>query len=229
MSGRNARRSWLRAASAPGPPRVDDARRLAMRREAQVIRRLPATIPARPSRHRSAGAGRSRCRARSGSTHSAPRAPIRKRSSICALSSSLRPATCVERSAARCETCKPRDELGEMKCVRADIADSAGDAGLLRVRAPSGLFLTFGFERVVSQSCAYSTCTTRSSPSSPAAIISLRLSHERIAAVVVGDCENAPRTFRRCSTRSAASATCRQRLVADDVESRASRQCRAAA
>jgi len=61
------------------------------------------------------------------------------------------------------------DEAGEVIGVRADVAQRAARPGLRRIGAPRRLFLARRLQPLGEQSCAYSTCTTRMSPSSPAA------------------------------------------------------------
>ena len=132
----------------------------------------PAPSPATPSRRRRAAAARSRCPPPPGSTTASPRAPPAKRSSIPALSSSARPATNVVRSAATCSTCRPVTNSARLKaCVPMSPTQPAAPLRFGSVRH-SACFCPVVSSRVVSQSCGYSTCTTRIAPSSPAAIIS---------------------------------------------------------
>ena len=71
----------------------------------------------------------------------------------------------------------------------------------------------------VSQSCGYSTCTTRISPSAPVGHHLARLPHHRIAGVVVRQREDACRLRRPAPASVLASASVGgQRLVADHVD-----------
>lgn len=66
---------------------------------------------------------------------------------------------------------KPRNIGRQVKGMRADVAQRAAKAGALGVCAPFGLLGAGPSTLSVSQSWAYSTCTTRSRPNAPSAII----------------------------------------------------------
>ena len=109
---------------------------------------------------------------------------------------------------------KPRHEPGEVVGMGADVTGAAGRLPSVPGRCATPPASGPCLEPLVSQSCAYSACTTRIGPSSPAAIMLARLPHHRIAGVVVRQHEHLPRfrTIRRALARRPASwsAACRR-------------------
>src|SRR5204863_226696 len=104
--------------------------------------------------------------------HSMPRAPFSNRSSMCTLSSSLRPGTNRLRSAASSRTASPVTKPARLcACVPMSPRQPPSPARAGSTRH-SACFCPVSSSLVVSQSCTYSTCTTRIVPSSPAATIS---------------------------------------------------------
>ena len=94
---------------------------------------------------------------------------------------------------------------------------AAAGAGLRRVGRASGLLLAGVLERAsVSQSCGYSACTTRISPSSPVLHHLARLPHHRVAGVVVRQreheaaCARPASAERRARRPASSSAACRR-------------------
>ena len=107
-----------------------------------------------------------------------------------------------------------------MKSVCADVTDSAGGAGLLRVGTPRGLLLSCGFERrrqpilrVLELNHAQLAELARRDHF-------LRLPDERIPAVVICNRQHAPCTFADADQLGRIGHRSGQRLVADDVAAR---------
>ena len=196
------------AGPAPAPPRADQPRRLAERGVARGSSGPPAPIRGRPSRHRRAAAGRSRCRAPPGSPTACRARRPRSAAGYGRCRRARRPGTKVVRSAATSLELQAGDEAGEVdrhgcRCRRCSRRRRSASGS---VRQPA-CFCPVSSSRVVSQSCGYSTCTTRSVPSSPAATICARLPHHRIAGVVVGEHEHARRGSRPAAPAACASSS----------------------
>ena len=125
-----------------GAAAADQLRRLAVGREAQVVRVLLRPLQPGLARRRPGAAARSRCRAPPGSPTACPWP--RRRSAAVTLRVVVEragPATKLVRSALTLSSASPVMKQARFMRVGADVADAAGRPGPGRVGAPVGLLL----------------------------------------------------------------------------------------
>ena len=136
-----------------------------------------------------------------------------------ALSSSLRSGNLRRQIGRDVRYAQASHELRQVKCVRTDVTDGAGHAGPLGIGAPAGLLVAFRFELRRQPALRILNLYDPKFPELAARDHLARLSHEGIAAVVVGDGENLLRAIGDVDQVLRFSDLVGEWLVADDMKS----------